>query len=60
MTAKATSTGLNLRLSVDLNRSAATASATPSVASANAYGKVALVSAYVEVCGTAAGMLPTA
>ena len=38
----------------------ATASRTPRVASATAYGSVALVSAYVDVCGTAAGMLPTA
>ena len=38
----------------------AVASATPWVASATAYGSVALVSAYVDVCGTAPGMLPTA
>ena len=40
--------------------SAAAAASTPCSASSTRYGKVALVRAYVEVCGTAAGMFPTA
>ena len=36
------------------------ASSSPLLAMASAYGRVTLVSAYVEVLGTAPGMFPTA